>query len=73
MFITESQYFPYGTVSWLFHKDKKPGSIQIRENRKQVHAIARTLIDAKRENIRNGDQGKDILSLLSRSRGKARS
>ena len=68
MFIADvAQYFPYGVISWFFEKDKKPGSVKIRENREQTHAVARTLIDAKRENMRNGDQGKDILSLLSRS------
>jgi hypothetical protein len=46
-----AQYFPYGTISWLFERDKKPGSVKIRENRKQVHAVARTLIDAKRKNM----------------------
>jgi hypothetical protein len=64
-------YLPYGVVTWLFQKDKSPGSVKIRENRKQVHAIAGTLITTKRENMRNGDQGKDTLSLLSRSRSEA--
>ena len=63
-----AQYFPYGIISWLFEKDKGPGSVKMRENRKQTHAVARTLIDAKRENMYNGDQGKDVLSLLSESR-----
>lgn len=68
MFIADvAQYFPYGTISWLFEKDKKPESVRVRENKKQTHAVARTLIDAKRENMRNGDQGKDVLSLLSKS------
>ena len=68
MFISDvAQYFPYGVISWLFEKDKGPGSIKMRENRKQTHAVARSLIDAKRENMRNGDQGKDVLSLLSES------
>jgi len=67
MFVTNvAQYFPYGIISRFFEMDKKPGSVKIRENRKQVRAVARALIDAKRENIRNGDQGKDILSLLSK-------
>lgn len=68
MFISDvAQYFPYGLISWLFDKDKKPGSVKIRENKKHTHAVARTLIDAKRENMRNGDRGKDVLSLLSKS------
>jgi hypothetical protein len=60
------QYLPYGAVTWLFEKDDRPGSVKIRENRKQAHAVARKLIDAKRENILNGEQGKDVLSLLSK-------
>ena len=72
MFITDvAQYLPYGVLTWLFDKDRKPGSVKIRENRKQIRSIARTLIDAKRENMRNGDRGKDLLSLLSRSRREA--
>lgn len=68
MFISDvAQYFPYGIISWFFEKDKEPGSVKIRENRKLTHAVARTLIDAKRENMHNGDQGKDVLSLLSKS------
>ena len=67
MFIADvAKYLPFGIMTWLFEKDKKPGSVKIRENRKQAHAVARTLIDAKRENMRNGDQGKDVLSLLSK-------
>jgi hypothetical protein len=67
MFISDvAQYFPLGILTWLFEKDKKPGSVKIRENREQVHAVARTLVDAKRKNMRNGDQGKDILSLFSK-------
>lgn len=67
MFIADvAQYFPYGTISRFFEMDKEPGSIKVRENRKQVHAVARALIDAKRENIRNGDQGKDVLSSLGK-------
>lgn len=68
-----AQYLPYGVITWFFEKNKEPGSIKLRENRKQVHAVARSLIDAKRENVRNGDQGKDILSLLSKSRTGMRS
>ena len=68
MFVSDvAQYFPYGTMSWAFEKDKKPGSVKIRENKKQAHAVARTLIDEKLENMRNGDEGKDVLSLLSES------
>jgi len=67
MFVSDvAQYFPYGIITWLFEKDKKPGSVKIRENREQAHVVARALIDAKRENMRNGDQGKDVLSLLSK-------
>jgi len=68
MFISDvAKHFPFGIMTWLFEKDKGPGSVKIRENRKQAHAVARILIDAKREDMRNGDQGKDVLSLLSGS------
>ena len=67
LFVSDvAQYFPLGILTWLFEKDQKPGPVRIRENRKQVHAVARTLIDAKRENMRNGDQGKDVLSFLGK-------
>ncbi|KAF9787463.1 cytochrome P450 [Thelephora terrestris] len=65
LFVSDvAQYFPPGILSWLFERDQTPGPVKLRENRKQVHAVARTLIDAKREDMRNGDQGKDVLSLL---------
>lgn len=68
LFVSDvAQYFPPGILTWLFEKDQKPGPVRIRENRKQVHAVARALIDAKRENMRNGDQGKDVLSFLGKS------
>jgi hypothetical protein len=68
LFVSDvAQYFPPGILSWLFERDQTPGPVKLRENRKQVHAVARTLIDAKREDMRNGDQGKDVLSLLSKS------
>ena len=67
IFVSDAgQYLPYGAVTWLFEKDNRPGSVKIRENRKQAHAVARKLIDVKRENILNGEQGKDVLSLLSK-------
>ena len=67
MFVANAaQYLPYGAVTWLFEKDNGPGNVKIRENRKQAHAVARKLIDAKRENILNGEQGKHVLSLLSK-------
>ena len=67
LFVSDvAQYFPLGILTWLFEKDQNPGAVRIRENRKQVHAVARTLIDAKRENMRNGDQGKDVLSFLGK-------
>ena len=72
MFITDvARYFPPGVLTWLFETGKEPGSVRIRENRKQAHAVARILIDAKRENMRNGDQGKDVLSLLSKCRTRS--
>jgi hypothetical protein len=55
LFTDVAQYFPYGVLTWLSHKDKQPGSVKIRENKRQIRSIARTLIGAKRENMRNGD------------------
>ena len=73
MFIADvAKYFPLGVITWLFEKGKEPGSVRIHENRKQAHAVARILIDAKRKNMRNGDQGKDVFSLLSECWTKVR-
>ena len=36
----------------------------MRNNGKYVREVARELIDTKRENMRNGERGKDVLSLL---------
>ena len=52
-------------MTWLFERDNTPGSIQMRENRKYAREAAKELIDAKRENMRNGELGRDVLSLLS--------
>jgi hypothetical protein len=37
----------------------------MRDNAKYAREVAKNLIDAKRRNMRNGEMGKDVLSLLS--------
>ena len=67
IFISDvSQYFPHGVLTWLFDRDESPGSVQMRNNGKYVREVARELIDTKRENMRNGERGRDVLSLLSK-------
>lgn len=66
IFISDaSQYLPRGFLTWLFERDNSPGSVRLRENGKYAREVAKGLIDAKRNNMRNGEVGKDVLSLLS--------
>ncbi|KAF9789656.1 cytochrome P450 [Thelephora terrestris] len=64
-----SQYLPRGLLTWIFERDKSPGSVRMRENRKYAREVAKELIDTKRQNIENGEMGNDVLSLLIEGSG----
>ncbi|KAF9789640.1 cytochrome P450 [Thelephora terrestris] len=64
-----SRYLPHGFMTWLFERDTSPGRAPMRDNAKYAREVAKELIDAKRQNIENGEIGKDLLGLLMKGSG----
>jgi hypothetical protein len=57
---------PEGTGVWLFDRNKSPGMLRLRENKKYAHEVAAKLIE-KRQELKDGASRKDVLSLLGPS------
>lgn len=62
------KWTPTGFATWIFERDRRPGMINVRENRRLAHEVAAKLIAEKQQELRDGDCGKDVLSLLGSSR-----
>jgi len=59
------RWLPSGLLPWLlFDVGAFPEMENLRRNRKEAHAVARKLIEVKRQELKDGDSRKDILSLL---------
>lgn len=58
---------PFGFTTWIFERVKRPGMVNLRENRKYAHEVAARLIEDKRQQLKNGTSRKDLLSLLGSS------
>ena len=58
-----SEWFP-GLVTWLFDHGSHPGLRNLRDNKAQGRAIARKLLDSKRQELKDGAVRKDVMSLL---------
>ena len=68
LFIMDSfKWAPRGFCTWVSARDKSPGMVNLRENKKYVHEVARKLIEDKREELKNGAPRRDLLSLLGSS------
>ena len=57
-------WFPNGLITWVFERGQSPGQVKLRENRDEARRVARTLIDAKREELKAGTARRDLMSLL---------
>ena len=62
-FMSVSGWFP-GLITWLFDHASHPGLQNLRDNKDQGRAVARKLLESKRQELRNGVVRKDVMSLL---------
>ena len=58
-----TKWFP-GLLTWLHDNSSNPGMQNLRWNRDHGRVIARKLLNSKRQELKDGAPGKDILSLL---------
>jgi phage gp46-like protein len=58
---------PEGTGVWFVDRNKSPGMVRLRENKKYAHEVAAKLIEEKRQELKDGASRKDVLSLLGPS------
>ena len=63
-----SKFAPKGFITWSMEKDRGPAAARLRENRTYVHEVAAKLVEDKKEELKNGTLGKDVLSTLGLSR-----
>ena len=63
-----SKFAPKGFITWMMEKDRGPAAARLRENRTYVHEVAAKLIEDKKEELKNGTLGKDVLSTIGPSR-----
>ena len=68
IFVTDIfKLLPRGFTTWFLERDRRPGMVKVRENRKYAHEVAVKLIEDKKQELRNGTSRKDLLSLLGSS------
>lgn len=68
LFMVDSlRWAPRGFATWVFERDQRPGMVNLRENKKYAHEVATKLIEEKRQELKNGTSGRDLLSLLGSS------
>ena len=60
------EWFP-GLFTWLCDNSGDPGMRNLRWNKDEAHSVARDLIDSKRQELKAGGSGKDVMSLLGLS------
>ena len=61
------KWAPEGFATWFMKRDKSPGMVNLRENKTYAHEVGMKLIEEKRQELKDGTSGKDLLSLLSSS------
>jgi hypothetical protein len=61
-------WVPTGFITWIFEMDKRPGMARLRENRKHAHEVAAKLIEEKRQELKDGNPQRDVMTLLGSSR-----
>jgi len=65
--INAFRWAPKGFATWIFERDQRPCMVKLRENRKYAHEVAAGLIEEKRQELKDGASGRDLLSLLGTS------
>lgn len=58
---------PEGFFTWFLERDRRPGMLNIRENRRYAHEVAAKLIEEKKQELKDGTSRKDLLSVLGSS------
>ena len=58
-----AKWFP-GLLTWIFAHSNRPGMQKLRQNKVEAHAVAKRLLDSKRQELKDGVSRKDIMSLL---------
>ena len=61
------KWAPNGFFAWVCGRDQSPGMVLLRENKMYCNEVSARLIDEKRQELKDGISGKDVLSLLSQS------
>jgi len=56
-------WFP-GLLPWLFDNSSDPGVRKLQQNKDEAHRVARERLDSKRQEMKAGVPGKDLMSLL---------
>ena len=65
--INALRWAPTGFATWMFDRDQRPGMVKIRENRKYTREVAVKLIEEKKQELKDGNARRDVLSLLGSS------
>jgi len=63
LFANITRWFP-GLLTWLYNNSTHPGMKKFRWNRDEVRSVAWKLLDSKRQELKDGTPGRDIMSLL---------
>ena len=58
-----AKWFP-GLLTWISNHSNSPGMQKLRQHRGEAHAVARRLLDSKRQELKDGVPRKDVMSLL---------
>jgi len=61
------KWAPGGFLAWYSDRDNRPGMGQLRENKMYAREVAEKLIASKRQELKDGNSQRDVLSLLGSS------
>ena len=62
-FMAITRWLP-GLITWLFNNSRDPRMQHLRQNKEHGRAVARKLLDSKRQELKDGTARKDVMSLL---------
>ena len=65
--ISALRWAPACFATWMFEGDQRPGMVRLRENREYIREVAVKLIEEKRQELKDGNPRRDVLSLLGSS------
>jgi hypothetical protein len=56
-----------GLFTWVSERGHSPGMVNLRKNREYAYEVGKRLFEEKRQELKNGTSGRDLLSLLGSS------